>query len=204
MSDESGHLGTALGIPHPRRAVTAGGQDAALIGVPDGPPHKINVSYQVRQFGTTLGVPYPGRAVSAGCQDAAFVAIEREYLCRVYGNPGKEALERLTKGIRIDGQLVRFYQLRRQHGENRNTWYSVVVTEGKYREVRRMWEAVGCKLSRLSRIRYGKVCLPRGPKPGGHVELDSVEIERLMKNRSDDTPFTPVARTRAKRRVNHR
>jgi 23S rRNA pseudouridine2605 synthase len=130
--------------------------------------------------------------------------LEREYLCRVYGNPGKEALERLRKGIRIDGQLVRFYQLRRQRGENRNTWYSAVVTEGKKREVRRMWEAVGCKLSRLFRIRYGKVCLPRGLKLGGHVELDSVEIERLMENGDDDTPFTPAARARAKRRVKHR
>lgn len=117
--------------------------------------------------------------------------IEREYLCRVYGEPGKEGLERLKHGIRIDGQQIRFHQVRRMHGENRNTWYSVVVTEGKFREVRRMWSAVGCKLSRLNRVRYGKVKLPRGLRPGGYVELDQKQVRRLRENRDDDQGFAP-------------
>ena len=119
--------------------------------------------------------------------------MEREYLCRVYGDPGKAGLDRLKGGIRVEGQMIRFRRIRRMHGEKRNTWYSVVVTEGKYREVRRMWSAVGCRLSRLKRIRYGKLKLPRGMRPGGCIELDPAQIQRLRDNRSDDRGFVPKA-----------
>ena len=119
------------------------------------------------------------------------LGIEREYLCRVYGQVDNPSLDRLKVGINIDGQLIRFHQVRRQRGEHSNTWYSVVVKEGKYREVRRMWEAIGCKLSRLSRIRYGKVALPRGIKLGDWIELDPALIDQLSKNDDSDKVVTP-------------
>ncbi len=117
--------------------------------------------------------------------------IEREYLCRVFGEVDKESIKRLTDGVEIEGKKLRFLKVRRQRGESKNTWYSVVVTEGRYREVRRLWEAVGCQLSRLSRIRYGKVLLPRGVKPGGWLELDPSLIDRLAKNKVTDKPLSP-------------
>jgi len=119
------------------------------------------------------------------------LGLEREYLCRVYGQVDNPSLERLKEGIEIDGQLIRFHQVRRQRGEHSNTWYSVVVKEGKYREVRRMWEAIGCKLSRLSRIRYGKVALPRGIKLGDWIELEPALIDQLAKNNENDKVVTP-------------
>ncbi|WP_423906812.1 pseudouridine synthase [Candidatus Spongiihabitans sp.] len=119
------------------------------------------------------------------------LGLEREYLCRVYGQVDNRSLDRLKQGIKIDGQLIRFLQVRRQRGERSNTWYSVTVKQGKYREVRRMWEAIGCKLSRLSRIRYGKVALPRGTKLGDWIELGSDLIEKLEKNDDNDKVVTP-------------
>ena len=87
--------------------------------------------------------------------------LEREYLCRVFGKVEESAIAKLQEGITLDGETIRFLQVKRQRGEGSNTWYNVVVGEGKYREVRRMWEAVGCRVSRLVRVRYGNVVLPR-------------------------------------------
>ncbi len=119
------------------------------------------------------------------------LGLEREYLCRVYGQVDNESLDRLKQGIKIEGHLTQFLQVRRQRGERSNTWYSVTVKQGKYREVRRMWEAIGCKLSRLSRIRYGKVALPRGIKLGDWIELGADVIEKLEKNDDNDKVVTP-------------
>ncbi len=119
------------------------------------------------------------------------LGLEREYLCRVYGQVDPESLSRLKAGIEIDGHLTRFLQVRRQRGERSNTWYSVTVQQGRYREVRKMWTAVGCKLSRLSRIRYGKVALPRGIKLGDWIELSPDLIKKLAQNADHDKVVTP-------------
>ena len=119
------------------------------------------------------------------------LGIERQYLCRVFGEVSKESIERLTAGIEIDDRKLKFHKIRRQSGEGKNTWFSVTVMEGRYREVRRLWEAVGCQLSRLSRVGYGKILLPRGVKLGGWVELETDQIETLARNRETDKPVTP-------------
>ncbi len=106
--------------------------------------------------------------------------LEREYLCRIYGRVNDSALSSLTQGVEIDGEMVRFHELKRNRGEGSNTWYTVVVTEGKYREVRRMWETVGCRVSRLVRVRYGSVRLPKNLKQGEFLELKHAEIARLL------------------------
>jgi len=107
--------------------------------------------------------------------------LEREYLCRVFGNVSDNDLERLRGGVMLDDQMVNFKEVRRQRGEGRNTWFSVVVTEGKYREVRRLWQSVGCQLSRLVRVRYGNIVLPKGLRQGEWAELKSIQISRLLK-----------------------
>ncbi len=112
--------------------------------------------------------------------------LEREYLCRVYGKVDAAAIKRLREGVVLDGIKVRFQRVARHPGrpdasapERRNQWYSVVVCEGKYREVRRLWAAVGCQLSRLLRVRYGSVLLPPTLKPGDWQELPPAAIEQL-------------------------
>lgn len=120
--------------------------------------------------------------------------VEREYLCRVYGRVDANAIQRLEEGIVLDGRRVRFQRVRRQRGQGdnqadghgRNSWYSVVVGEGRYREVRRMWEAVGCRLSRLMRVRYGDVILPKILKPGQWQELKPAVVAGLRSGQPAD------------------
>ncbi len=107
--------------------------------------------------------------------------IEREYMCRIFGRVDAGTIERLQNGVRIDGGEYRFKKIKRQRGEGSNTWYSVVVSEGKYREVRRLWEAVDCRVSRLVRIRYGSVTLPKNLRQGEWIELKPSAIDRLFR-----------------------
>lgn len=108
-------------------------------------------------------------------------ALEREYLCRVFGDVDDAALVTLRTGVRLGDEDIAFRQVQRQRGEGRNTWYRVVVTEGRYREVRRLWESVGCRVSRLVRVRYGSVKLPRGLRPGDWKELKPADVAVLTR-----------------------
>ncbi|NKB64833.1 MAG: pseudouridine synthase [Gammaproteobacteria bacterium] len=117
--------------------------------------------------------------------------LEREYLCRVFGQVSDDAIEQLQAGIELNGTTVKFHSVRRQRGEYSNTWYSVVVKEGKYREVRRMWEAVGCQVSRLIRTRYGVVGLPKGLRQGQWLELSPDVVSRLVENNDDQETIFP-------------
>ncbi len=130
--------------------------------------------------------------------------LEREYLCRIFGKPDAAALQKLKDGIRIDGSLLRFHQIRKRSGMNANTWYSVIVKEGKYREVRKMWEAVGCRVSRLSRIRYGRIALPRGMKPGTWLELSPAEIRHLADSTGKGKIVQPKVPRKTRRRKHRR
>ena len=108
--------------------------------------------------------------------------IEREYRCRVQGEPGREGIRRLREGIRLDDQVSRFERIRHHGGRGTNRWYEVVVREGRYREIRRMWSAVGCRVNRLIRTRYGDLVLPRGLKAGQSRELDRAEVRALLRS----------------------
>ncbi len=87
--------------------------------------------------------------------------IEREYLCRVNGIMSESDLERLCSGIEVDGHVCRFDSVEARPGGGYNRWFTVVLRQGRYREVRRLWEAVGGTVSRLVRVRFGPVRLPR-------------------------------------------
>lgn len=118
-------------------------------------------------------------------------SIEREYLCRVYGGISASTIALLQQGRKIDGCLVKFLRVKRIRGEGRNTWYSVVVGEGRYREVRRLWESAGCTVSRLIRIRFGDIQLPRNLKVGRWMELDRKQVGQLtssMEKRAKAVP----------------
>jgi len=106
--------------------------------------------------------------------------LEREYAVRVLGALSKEEKQRLTEGVKLDDGMAQFGTIDEGGGEGSNTWYRVTISEGRNREVRRMFEAVGHAVSRLIRIRYGAMLLPRGLKRGAWMELDDADIKGLM------------------------
>jgi len=90
--------------------------------------------------------------------------LEREYLVRIRGAASQDTITKLTRdGVDIDGKPARFERVLASDmaEEGTNHWYKVVIKEGRYREVRRMWDAVGHTVSRLKRIRYGTIKLTR-------------------------------------------
>jgi 23S rRNA pseudouridine2605 synthase len=105
--------------------------------------------------------------------------LEREYAVRVLGALNAEEKKRLLDGVQLDDGVAQFGSIEAGGGEGANCWYRVTISEGRNREVRRMFEAVGHAVSRLIRIRYGAVMLPRGLKRGAFVELDDQDIAAL-------------------------
>ena len=105
--------------------------------------------------------------------------LEREYAVRVLGALNNEEKKRLLEGVTLDDGMAQFTSLEAGGGEGANCWYKATLSEGRNREVRRMFEAVGHAVSRLIRIRYGAMVLPRGLKRGAFVELDEQEIWAL-------------------------
>ena len=103
----------------------------------------------------------------------------REYLVRVHGNPGPEVLERLIKGVMLEDGLARFERIEAGGSSTSHSWFRVGLREGRNREVRRLWEAVGLEVSRLTRLRYGSVVLPEDLRPGGWRLLPSREAQLL-------------------------
>ncbi|WP_409338013.1 pseudouridine synthase [Curvibacter microcysteis] len=106
--------------------------------------------------------------------------LEREYAVRVLGALSKEEKERLLTGVQLDDGMAQFGSIEDGGGEGSNCWYRVTISEGRNREVRRMLEAVGHAVSRLIRIRYGAMVLPRGLRRGAWVELDEGDIRGLV------------------------
>lgn len=105
--------------------------------------------------------------------------LEREYAVRVLGALSLEEKRKLLDGVQLDDGMAQFGSIEVGGGEGANCWYRVTISEGRNREVRRMFEAVGHAVSRLIRIRYGAMMLPRGLKRGAFVELDESDIASL-------------------------
>lgn len=106
--------------------------------------------------------------------------LEREYAVRVLGEADENALARLQEGIELEDGLARFSRIDAAGGEGANRWYNVSLSEGRNREVRRMFEAVGLTVSRLMRVRYGPIALPPRLKRGQCYELEDQEVKALM------------------------
>lgn len=107
--------------------------------------------------------------------------LEREYAVRVLGALSNEEKQRLLDGVKLSDGMAQFSTIEDGGGEGANTWYRVTLSEGRNREVRRMLEAVGHAVSRLIRIRYGAMLLPRGLRRGAWMELDEADIRALMR-----------------------
>ncbi len=102
--------------------------------------------------------------------------VEREYAVRVLGTLDEEAKAQLLEGVNIDGQTASFRSIQDGGGEGANHWYRVVITEGRNREVRKLFDAVDLTVSRLIRIRYGTVVLPLGLKRGVWADLSEADV----------------------------
>ncbi len=107
--------------------------------------------------------------------------VEREYAVRSLGMLAEEAKTRLLEGVEIEGQRAAFKSIEDGGGEGANHWYRVVITEGRNREVRKLFESTGHAVSRLIRIRYGSVVLPRGLRRGAWVDLPEQDMRALRR-----------------------
>jgi len=114
--------------------------------------------------------------------------LEREYAVRVLGALSKDEKQALLDGVQLDDGVAQFGSIEDGGGEGSNCWYRVTISEGRNREVRRMLESVGHAVSRLIRIRYGAMVLPRGLKRGAWMELDETDIRALMQAASAGKP----------------
>ena len=107
--------------------------------------------------------------------------IEREYAVRVMGEVTPQIKNNMLKGVVLDDGPAKFESFSEIGGEGINRWFQVVVKEGRNREVRRIFESQGLKVSRLLRTRYGTVILPRELRTGRWMELDKNDIDNLTK-----------------------
>jgi 23S rRNA pseudouridine2605 synthase len=105
----------------------------------------------------------------------------REYAVRVLGELTAEAQQRLLQGVELEDGIASFASLEEAGGEGANRWHRATLFEGRNREVRRMFEAVGCTVSRLIRVRYGPFVLPPQLKRGRVRELDEGEVKTLLR-----------------------
>ena len=105
--------------------------------------------------------------------------VEREYICRVHGEVSDEALARLQAGVELEDGPAKFEELGVISRGESHSWFRVVIKEGRNREVRRMWESQGLMVSRLKRVRYGNVELPRGLLKGQSEPLEPEHIKAL-------------------------
>lgn len=106
-------------------------------------------------------------------------AVEREYLVRVLGEVDAALLARLQAGVLLEDGLAAFDGVRELEGHGSNRWFSVVLREGRNREVRRLWESQGCRVSRLKRVRFGPVALGPRDRRGTWRELGENELREL-------------------------
>lgn len=105
--------------------------------------------------------------------------IDREYLVRIQGDVDEDMKDRLRKGVMLDDGMAKFTDVVDGAGDGRNRWFYCVVMEGRNREVRRLWESQGVKVSRLKRVRYGNVFIPSHVRVGQWLELADREFNDL-------------------------
>jgi len=108
--------------------------------------------------------------------------IEREYLVRVRGRPSAAVLCQMQAGVMLDDGTGRFDRISQTETRGSHSTFRVVLREGRNREVRRLWQASGYEVSRLLRIRYGPIQLPRDLPPGAWRELDRASVDRIAES----------------------
>lgn len=128
--------------------------------------------------------------------------VEREYAVRVLGEVSPETLERLRTGVMLEDGEANFDAIVDGGGDGANHWYRVMLREGRNREVRRLWESQGVTVSRLIRVRYGNVTLPRFLRVGHWADLKDPGLKTLvelagLKPQAEDSPVRAERKTRA-------
>jgi 23S rRNA pseudouridine2605 synthase len=123
-------------------------------------------------------------------------AVEREYAARVFGRLTPEQMAQLVEGVALEDGMARCDKLEDEGGEGSNHWYRLVMSEGRNRVVRRLFEAVGLTVSRLMRVRFGHIQLPPRLKRGQFEELPPAEVRRLMDSLEKPAGDAPQTRHR--------
>lgn len=108
--------------------------------------------------------------------------VVREYAVRVLGEVSPAVASQLTKGVELEDGMAKFDDIKEGGGVGVNKWYHVTIKEGRKREVRRMFESQGLKVSRLIRTRYSTIILPKELRTGRFVELDAKDIGKLVES----------------------
>ncbi|WP_075187979.1 23S rRNA pseudouridine(2605) synthase RluB [Teredinibacter haidensis] len=117
--------------------------------------------------------------------------IDREYLVRVQGEVEKDMLQRMRDGVLLEDGIARFTDIKEGGNEGSNLWFYCVVMEGRNREVRRLWESQGVRVSRLKRVRYGNIFVPSHVRSGQWLELNEKEVADLCVTAGLDAPPKP-------------
>ncbi|MGF1871468.1 23S rRNA pseudouridine(2605) synthase RluB [Photobacterium indicum] len=106
-------------------------------------------------------------------------SVEREYMVRVFGEINEKMVKNLVQGVELEDGMARFEDVVYSGGEGMNHTFYVVITEGRNREVRRLWDSQGVTVSRLKRVRYGDIYLTKDMPRGGWMELELKEVNYL-------------------------
>ena len=108
--------------------------------------------------------------------------VDREYLCRIRGAISEEQTEKLLKGVKLEDGMANFSDVVAGEVTAGHAWYTVTILEGRNREVRRLWEAVGAQVARLKRVRFGPVFLPARVRTGRYEELTEKDHQVLRED----------------------
>lgn len=118
--------------------------------------------------------------------------IDREYAVRVFGEVDDAMLQRLMDGVLLEDGMAKFSDISPAGGSGINRWFHVTLLEGRNREVRRLWESQGVRVSRLKRVRYGPIFLPSRLSVGKWEELDQKAVDTLSRSVGLDSVAIPA------------
>ena len=106
--------------------------------------------------------------------------IDREYAVRALGRVSDEDIKQLISGVELEDGFAKFHKVTIGGGDGANRWYHVVVREGRKREVRRLWEALDFKVSRLIRTRFSDIRMPDNLRANQSELLKPKQVQALL------------------------